>query len=352
MAEIVDHTFEADWLEGLPLPREQTALHGHANAARTLHEAYRSGRMHHAWLMTGPKGIGKATLAFRFARFALSHPDPTKAPPAEGEPLTPVDPRVAAQIAAGAHPNLLHLRRPWDEDKKKLKTLLTVDEVRRAGAFFGTSAGGRGYRIAIVDAADEMNPNAANALLKMLEEPPPRAMFLVLSHAPGRLLPTIRSRCRRLNLEPLGDQDLLAALDTLNVAVDADVRAALAAIAEGSVRRAAECLEGEGLALHAAFVQVVNGLPRLDRRALHRFAELAGGRRGDDSLSLVADFARQWLADAMRAKAPEGAGAVAGYAEAWDAVNRIIAETDGLNLDRKQAAIGLMEALARAAERG
>lgn len=350
MADAQDHSVEADWIEGLPLPREQGVLIGHDSAALALHEAYRTGRMHHAWLISGPKGIGKATLAFRFARFALSHPDPTAAPDAVAGALLPVDPRVAAQVATGAHPNLLHLKRPWDEKDKKLRTRLTVEEVRRAVPFFGTSAGGQGYRIAIVDAADDMNASAANAVLKLLEEPPPRAMFLVLSHAPGALLPTIRSRCRRLPLAPLDADDLDRAMTALGLPVEEADKPALAAIAEGSVRRAVECIESEGLSLYNAFRALADGFPALDRAALHRFAEAGAGRRGDDSFALVADLARAFLSERLRARAPGPAATLGRYADAWDTVNRIAAETDGLNLDRKQAVVAIVQALAATAE--
>lgn len=342
-----DHSSEADWIEGLPLPREQTMLVGHDKAARDLHDAYRTGRMHHAWLLTGPKGIGKATLAFRFARFALSHPDPATAPPSGDVPLEPVDERIAGQIAAGAHPNILHLRRPFDEQGKKLKTLLTVDEVRRAVPFFGSAAGARGYRIAIVDAADDMNPAAANALLKMLEEPPSRALFLVLSHAPGGLLPTIRSRCLRLPLQPLGVDDLDAAVSGLGLAVEEGDKPALAAIAEGSVRRACELVETDGLDIHRAFREIADGLPQIDRVALHRFAERAGGgRRGDAALGLVADLARGWLSERIRAGRDEPSARLQRYAVAWEEIGRTVSETDALNLDRKQAAMTIVQSLA------
>ncbi|SON55923.1 DNA polymerase III subunit gamma/tau [Hartmannibacter diazotrophicus] len=345
MAASGDLGGEADALEGIPLPREQTALFGHREAEHTLAAAYRSGRMHHAWLITGPKGIGKATLAYRMARYLLSHADPSRAP--ESDDLgTTFDPRVDAQVTHGAHPNLLHLMRPLSSDGKRYMTVLSVDEVRRAAMFFGNSAGGSGYRIAIVDAADDMNPNAANALLKMLEEPPPRAVFFVLCHAPGRLLPTIRSRCRRLILSSLAAEDLHAALDHLGLAVDPSNEASLEKLAEGSVRRALECLSGNGLELAAAFDDLAANLPRIDRKALHRFAEAATGRKGRDELPLVGEFARTYLTEHMRLAAEQGASAAKPYADAFGRVERILAETEGINLDRKQAVLDIVQSLA------
>lgn len=340
-----DRSTEADWLEGLTLPREQTELIGHGTAAAELQDGYAGGRLHHAILLTGPKGIGKATLAFRFARFVLSHPDPAKAPPTTGG-LLPSSDRVAAMVATGAHPNLLHLRRPWDDKGKKVKTQLTVDEIRKTVTFFGNAAGVDGYRIAIVDAADDMNTSAANALLKMLEEPPKRSLFLVLSHAPGRLLPTIRSRCRRLNLDPLGHDDLDAALTSLGLSVEEGDKPALATLAEGSVRRAVECIESDGLEIYRRFRELSEAFPRLDRPRLYRFADAVAGRKGADSFDLCADLARSWLSEHMRLNLRGGVGRLNGYAAAWETVNRIVAETDGINLDRRQAVISLMQSLA------
>ena len=347
-----DHSLEADWIPGLPLPREQGALFGHADAAARLHEAYRSGRMHHAWLISGPKGIGKATLAFRFARFALSNPDPERAPAiGDDGPLMPVDARIDAQVATGAHPNVLHLRRPASEDGKRILTVLTVDEVRRSIGFFGNSAGQRGLRIAIVDAADEMNTNAANALLKMLEEPPARSLFVVLSHAPGGLLATIRSRCTRLPLAPLSADDLDAAVSALGLSVGEADKPALAAIAEGSVRRAANAIEHEGLALRSAFREIADAFPALDRTRMHRFAEAAAGRKGSETFGYVIDLARTFLSERLRLEIHAPAAVLARHAEAWERVEKIAAETEGLNLDQRQAIVAVLQTLATAMRR-
>jgi len=176
----------------VPHPRETFALLGHAEAERALLEEYRGGRIAHAWLIGGPAGIGKATLAYRMARFALAHPDPAAAAVQSATSLAvPPDSPIARRVAGRAHPDLLVLEREPD-DKGKMRTVITVEQVRRTVSFFGSTAGEGGWRVCVVDSADELNPQGSNALLKVLEEPPPRSLFLVLSHAPGRLPPTIR----------------------------------------------------------------------------------------------------------------------------------------------------------------
>ena len=190
-------------------------LYGHADAERTLLEAYQSTRMAHAWLIGGPPGIGKATLAYRLARFVLAHPDP-KAPAVQAATSLAIDPEnlVARRIAAQAQGDLLVLERVINEQTGKLYTVIRVDDVRRSVSFFGSTAGEGGWRIAIVDAVDELQREGANALLKVLEEPPARTLLLLVSHAPGRELPTIRSRCRRLLLRPLETEDVTRAVVT------------------------------------------------------------------------------------------------------------------------------------------
>jgi DNA polymerase-3 subunit delta' len=154
---VADAAPEIDALDGLPLPRQRGDLVDQVAAERTLLEAYRSGRIHHGWILGGPKGIGKATLAFRFARFVLAHPDP-RAPEVRAASDLSVDMEsaVARRIAGGAHGDLLHLRRPWDEKNKRFKTDLPIDEIRRTVSFFGSTAGEGGWRLAIVDAADDL----------------------------------------------------------------------------------------------------------------------------------------------------------------------------------------------------
>ena len=192
-------------------PRETADLFGHREAEMALLNAYRSGRIPHAWLIGGPQGIGKATLAYRMARFVLANSKPmtSSVQRAETLALDPNDP-VARQITAGAHGGLLVLERGLN-DRGVMRTVITVDETRETISFFGSTAAVDGWRVCIVDTVDELNPNAANALLKILEEPPQRSLFFLVSHSPARALPTILSRCRKLPLRPLVTDDVIRA---------------------------------------------------------------------------------------------------------------------------------------------
>ncbi|MFP4275020.1 MAG: DNA polymerase III subunit delta', partial [Paracoccaceae bacterium] len=231
---------EPDRIEGAPHPRETPRLFGQGLAQEAFLEAFAAGRMHHGWLLTGPRGVGKATLAWQVARFLLAQPQEGQgaglfgaAPGADSLDLAPEHP-VARRVAAGSEPGLFVLRRGPNDKGNALSAQIRVDEVRRLKSFFSLSATEGGRRVAIVDAADEMNPSAANALLKLLEEPPARSTLLLVAHQPARLLPTIRSRCRELRLKPLAPAELAAALDQAGLAPEGDV-AALSELSGGSV---------------------------------------------------------------------------------------------------------------------
>lgn len=348
------HEMEADALEGVPLPRERAALIGHGAAERALLDAYRSGRMHHAWILAGPKGIGKSTLAFRFARFVLAHPDPTvDAVQSAGDLSVARDTPTFGQVASGAHPGLLHLRRPYDAKRKakdKFKQDLTVDEIRRAVPFFGSTGAQGSWRICIVDAADDMNVNAANALLKVLEEPPRRSLFLVLSHAPGRLLPTIRSRCRMLRTDPLTREEVRAGLLDLGVSDGDPARAErIADLADGSLRTAITLARGEALDLADLFQSLVARLPELDPAAVHAFAETVGRPGADEGwtlfLDLIGDHLHARLADAATTPLHR----LVSVTEVWEKTSRAAREADAFNLDRKQVVLNAFRDLAAAA---
>jgi len=332
-----------------PHPRETTVWFGNAAAERALLDAYRGGRIPHAWLIGGPPGIGKATLAYRMARFVLAHPDPSLPEVQSAESLA-VDPdhRAARRIAARAHGSLLVLERTENESGA-LRTVITVDEVRRTIGFFGRTAGEGGWRVCIVDSADELQyPQGSNALLKILEEPPPRALLLLVSHSPGRLLPTIRSRCRQLAMRPLAPQEITQAAATA-LGRNADERevAEAAAAADGSVGRAVQLLSGQALKVRERVSELLAALPSVDALALHALGD-ALGRADPVAFAAFVDTVREWLS----AKLGRGAGEparLAQVAEVWEKLNGAAREVEMFNLDRKPMVFAVFGLLAEAA---
>jgi len=332
---------------GVPHPRETTALYGHAEAERQALGAYAGGRMPHAWLIGGEHGIGKATLAYRLARFVLAHPDPASSEVQAADSLfvSPEHP-VGRRVAARAHSDLLTLERTVG-DTGKLRTEIAVADVRRTVAFFGSTAGEGGWRICIVDSADELNRAGANALLKILEEPPARSLLLVVSQSPARLLPTIRSRCRRLALRPLDAPDVArAAADALGVD-SADVQLQKAAVlAQGSVARAIALYDGASLALRDKVASLLEMLPKTDPQALHALGDVLG-RADEVAYSGFVDTVRAWLSGQL--DGTRDTARLAGIAQAWEAFNRAAGEVDTFNLDRKPLVFNTFALLAEAA---
>jgi DNA polymerase-3 subunit delta' len=332
-----------------PHPRETHDFFGHAEAEQMLLDAYRGGRIPHAWLIGGPSGIGKATLAYRMARFVLAHPDPA-APAVKSARSLAVDPEhvVARRMAAQAQGDLLVLERTVG-DRGKLRQDIAVDDVRRSVAFFGSTAGEGGWRIAIVDAVDELNAAGANALLKVIEEPPARALLLLVSHAQGLVLPTIRSRCRLLTLRPLPNADVARGAAVM-VGRDVDDTAVqeAAALAEGSIGRALRLLDGPALALRQCVIQLLDGLPEVDPQALHALGDAIGGTDAP-TLAAFVDTVNAWLS-ARLADGTQESGRLARVAEVWDKVNRAAREVEIFNLERKPlvfAVFGLLADMAR-----
>ena len=352
--------------DGIPLARENADFQGHEEAERALLEAFTGGRMAHAWLISGPRGIGKATLAYRFARFVLAAGNTgadaagdlfggAPAPEASaGLYLAPEHP-VFRRVAAGGHTDLLSIERAADE-KGRLRSEIVVGDVRRTGQFFGLTAGEGGWRVVVVDSADEMNPNAANALLKVLEEPPARALLLLVSHNPGRLLPTIRSRCRQLTLQPLADETVTDLIQRYEPGLDAGDAAALATLADGSPGRALALAAEGGLDLYRNMTGLLETLPRLDVPALHAFGNRLGKSGADEAFRTVAGLLRWWLGrlivyraagdpeDALMARLGNATG-LDRWFEVWEKINRLLARTDGANLDRKQVVLNVFLAI-------
>jgi len=329
---------QAERESAIPLPRETSLLFGHREAETALLTAYRSGRIPHAWLIGGPQGIGKATLAYRMARFVLAHGQPLAAAVQSAEDLA-IDPddAVARQVAAGSHGGLLTLERSAN-DRGVMRTVITVDETRETIAFFGSTAAAEGWRVCIVDTVDELNPNAANALLKILEEPPQRSLFLLVSHAPARVLATIQSRCRKLRLRALTtDQVIGAAAAAADIApTDLALREAAEA-SEGSVSRALTLLGGDALKLQQRTAAMLARLPEVDPRDLHTLGESLGT---SDRVALAAfvDGIDRWIADRLRAdeaNANQNLPRLARLSEVWEKIVRAARDTETYNLERK-----------------
>ena len=324
---------EPDRVAGAPHPKETVRLFGQEPAEAEFLRAFASDRLHHGWLLTGPRGVGKATLAWRIARFLLAtSPVPDDglfgAPPAPVDLHVAEDHPVARRILAGSEPGLFALRRPYDEKAKRLKAQITVDEVRRLKSFLSLSSVDGGRRVVIVDAADDMNTSAANALLKVLEEPPDRTVLLLVSHQPSRLLPTIRSRCRELRLAPLQPADMAQALAQAGVAGSDTEAAALAALAGGSVGEAVRIVQLDGLKLYADLVKTIASLPDLDRPRAIALAESVAGRGKEDRLDLLLTLLERALARLARTGVtgvPPTPEAAAGEAEAFQRLSPDVA---------------------------
>jgi DNA polymerase-3 subunit delta' len=363
----------ADSPEALP-PRANPELVGHAAAERALADAHASGRLAHAWLIAGPRGIGKATLAFRFARWLLAGggagEEPglfgTPAPVAAGLALPPDDPAFRL-VASGGHPDLLTVERSLDEKRDRLRTEITVEDVRAVGGFLRLTPAMGGWRVVVVDGADEMNRNAANALLKLLEEPPGRSLLLLVCHAPGQLLPTIRSRCRRLDLPPLGDAEVAGLLAARCPELDAADRTLLVRLAEGSIGRALDLAAEGGAELQRAIGGMLAALPRSDTAALHELGDRMARSGGEALFRTATGLLQGWLARLIRlgaaAPLPEvapgeaaamrrllAAGSLDQWLSLWEKTQRLVAQTDAVNLDRKHVWLTLLldiEAVAR-----
>jgi DNA polymerase III subunit delta' len=358
---------EADRLEGFPHPRETALIIGQETPERTLAAAFAGGRMHHAWLITGREGIGKATLAYRLARHALANPEERDR---SGASLA-IAPQSAAvrQVTALSHPGLLLLRRPCDPRTRRFATSIPVDEVRRVKSFLALTGGQDAWRAVIVDSADELNVNAANALLKSLEEPPQRVLFVLVCSEPSRLLPTVRSRCRWLACSPLAGADLKRAVAAALTAAGMEVPTPeawhrLEPLAQGSVRRALQLAASGGLELQRRIEELFAALPDVDWSAAHLLADQLAVTAQEQRFAAFYDLFLRHLARLVRTRAVAAEKAplfalaerliparrLPAWAALWESALRDKNEAVRLNLDRKALLLGMLgrlEALAR-----
>jgi DNA polymerase-3 subunit delta' len=344
---------ESDVYPGARPPRLTPAVIGHEAAEAEMLAAYRSGRLAHAWLIAGPEGIGKATLAWAFARFLLAHPDPSAPEVARARSLAvPESHPAARQIAALSHPDFALIRRGWNARSKSFHSEIRVDDLREAQGVFRLAPASGGWRVALVDAADDLNRNGANALLKTIEEPPQRSLVMIVAHRPGRLPPTIRSRCRRLTLEPLQPGQIEAIVrgqgPPWSETSDADLAQA-AAKAGGSAREALRRLDPESAADGALIDAVAARLPAVDWRAALRLSDRFAGAAGAELHERFVVAALDWLA--ARARATTDPRRLETIADLWSRLRRGAREAEALNIDRKIHALALLQEIAERSAR-
>lgn len=327
----------------VPHPREVFYLQGQSSAEAAFEEARGRGRLHHAWLLTGPEGVGKATFAYRAARRLLGAPPA----PAYGDLGSDPNHAVSRQVMARSHPDLMVLEREGPDGKPR--KVIPVEDARRLSEFFSKSPASAPHRVAIIDAADDLNVNAANAILKTLEEPPPRGVLFMVSHSPGRLLPTIRSRCRRLAFHALELEDA-AAFVRNHAEVNDEESLRLSRMAGGAPGRALGLAAAKAIAVDDAVRELLADLPRVDETRALSLAERFRGGEGPQQFALL--FER--LSDRVHAmatdRAAQGIGALDRWAQAWETLQRLPREVEALNLDRTDALFTALSELKQAAQ--
>lgn len=343
----------------IPAPRANDFLAGQDAAERTLLEAYRSGRLPHAWLISGPSGVGKATLAFRFARFVLS------GGASDTLAIDGTHP-VARRIASGGHADLVTIERQFDEEKEKHRKDIAVADVRRIAPFLRLTPAEGGWRIVVVDGADGMNPSGQNAILKILEEPPPRSLLLLVTNRPSSMLPTIRSRCRMLQLSSLPDPLVVSLLARYRPDLPEDGLPALVRAAEGSIGRALDIVRHDGLSILQNFLTLAGQVP-MDVAAAHALGDKLAPAAMDESFRSFAGLLVDWLARVAREAgrmasgpviAPEifrgersvvdglvRGGRLERIMEVWEKVGDLFSRSESANLDRRLTVISALETI-------
>jgi DNA polymerase-3 subunit delta' len=349
---------ESDRFQDAPHPRETHAFFGHADTEKNLILAYLAGHLPQAFIIGGPPGVGKATLAWRLARFLLANPDPAAiASDAKAALFVPPAHPVSRQIMAMAHPDLFLLRREWNEKDKKLFTDIRVEDVRRATHMFQQAAGRGGYRICILDCAEDLNQNSANALLKLIEEPPPRSLFLIIAQRPGRVLATLRSRCQKILLRPLAAADIRAIVAALgppwSSASETTLDAAVVR-ARGSVHNVLRLLDNQGIELDTNLSRMLDDLPHIDWSQVHALADRITARNNSSDYETMLATIEDWLDARVRhgARTLQGACArqLAPYALVWEKLSEAARETEIFNLDKRPLVLSLFADLAVAVQ--
>jgi DNA polymerase-3 subunit delta' len=326
-----DEIREPDQLAGVPLPETRSRVVGHEAARANIMSTLDAARLPSGIMLHGPRGIGKATLAFDIAREVFARTGDES--PAH----------IAAQVAAGAYPNLRVLRKAPRETGKGFYTAIRVEEVRGLIEESRMTRGRAGFRIVIVDSIDDCNPSSANALLKILEEPPAETLFILVSHRPGGLLPTIRSRCHAVALRPLSEADVREIVpNATHAAIE---------LAGGIPRRAFEALamgEDKGLtALQGWLRAPANGASAVYLGV----ADVLAAEKDGAGYAFGKQMLLDWIAEEARIAAQSGGKPrLASAGELWEKANALFADAEEYNLDARQTLISLFDAIRRHAQ--
>lgn len=343
-------------------PCENPFLIGHEKAEAEFLSAFKSGRLAHAWLICGPRGIGKTTLAYRFARFLLAygHGGGGQKGALFDDPLPAIFPQnlgvsqdnaVSRRIAARSHTDLMYVERAFDEKKNQQKREILINDVRGIGNFLSMSAREGGWRIVMIDAADEMNRHAANAVLKILEEPPRQSILLLIAHRPGLLPPTMRSRCRRLILQPLQDEQVAKLVCRYLPNTSPEDAQELAQLAQGSIGRALALGEKRELNLFRSILTLLDRLPEINIVDLHELADNLAYSEHKEAFYVAIDTIRWWLIKITKRYVRMGDQSIDNlgpWLQVWEKLNNLFDRTVSIDLDRKQVFLNIFLALQHA----
>lgn len=357
--------------EGLSHPRHMHFCIGHEGVEQALLDAFNGGRMPHGLIFSGPKGIGKATMAYRLARFLLKYGQEDEG---QGSLLGAEDmihrnldvdyeDPTFRRVASGGHPDFMSVERAYDEGKNRYKDSVAVDDIRKVPLFLRMTSSNGGWRVVIIDDADTMNRNAQNALLKILEEPPKKTLLILVTHRLGTLIPTIRSRTQLLSFQPLSPPNLSQLLSQHSAHLMPDDLQTLTSLADGSIGKALQYMEEGALDILNMVMDQLKNHPRWDYAALHAIADDMA-RAGQDQAFKTFQELLIWILSQMIVAKARGQ-ALQSAALQNEAIQSLLqnssleellkicenlqshfAKINGANLDKRQGVLGAFSLLA------